>query len=138
MWAVDTNVLVRYYTADDPLQHAVAVSWLKAHAPCRVPITVVLELHWVLASAYAMSAARTAAVFRHLLDSPAFKIESPHAVERALEATVGGLEFPDAVHWALAHDCEGIATFDDRGFARKAGRMKLHPPVVMPVAGSGG
>lgn len=132
MWAVDTNVLVRYYTADDPAQSAEAVRWLKAHTPCRVPISVVLELHWVLTSAYAMSAATTANVFRHLLGSPAFKVELSQSVERALQATTGGLDFPDALHWALAYDCEGIATFDDRGFARKAKRMNLRPPVVMP------
>jgi len=133
MWAVDTNLLIRYYTADDPVQTATALAWLKTHAPCRVPITVVLEMYWVLESAYEMPADRIASVLQHLLDSPAFELESPRAVLRALEATAGGLEFPDALHWALAHDCEGLATFDDRGFARKARRMKLVPPVIIPA-----
>lgn len=43
-----------------------------------------------------------------------------------------GIEFSDALHWALSYACEGLATFDDRGFARKAKKLGLKPAVVMP------
>ena len=50
MKAIDTNVLVRYYTADDAKQHAAAVAALKGEEALFVPKTVVQELWWALDS----------------------------------------------------------------------------------------
>ena len=132
MWAVDTNLLVRYYTRDDAKQAARAKKWMARHLPCFVPISVVLELHWVLESAYGMKPKQTLSVMQHLANSPAFQVESGLAVQRAISAAEHGLAFDDALHWALSYACEGIATFDDRGFARKARKLGMRPPVAIP------
>ena len=52
MRAIDTNVLVRALVQDDPAQSQRALALLKDH-PAYVPVTVVLELEWVLRSRYA-------------------------------------------------------------------------------------
>lgn len=132
MWAVDTNLLVRYYTRDDEKQSLRALTWLQAQAPCFVPVTVVQELYWVLASAYDMPRAKVLKVIAHLNGSPAFAVESSAEVHRALQAATRGLDFADALHWALSHGCEGVVTFDDRGFARKAKKLGLKPVVALP------
>lgn len=132
MWAVDTNLLVRYYTQDDARQTQRALAWLQTHTPCFVPITVVQELYWVLENSYDMLPKQVLTVLQHLSGSPAFALESPAAVQQALQISTQGLEFPDALHWALSQACEGLATFDDRRFARKAAKLGLKPAVVLP------
>lgn len=132
MWAADTNLLVRYYTRDDPEQSRRALAWLQGHVPCFVPTSVVLELYWVLESSYAMPAAKVLTVLDHLCRSPAFVLEAPAAVQRAVAVAQQGLEFADALHWALSGTCEGLATFDDRGFVRKAKKLGLKPVVALP------
>ena len=132
MWAADTNLLVRYYTKDDEKQTRRALTWLQEHAPCFVPVSVVLELYWVLENSYGMAPKQVLGVLQHLCHSPAFELESSPAVQRALQAALQGIEFPNALHWALSHACEGLATFDDRGFARKATKLGLKPGVVLP------
>jgi predicted nucleic-acid-binding protein len=49
MLAVDTNVVVRYLTADDPEQFARAVAVVEG-AETFVSLTVLLETEWVLRS----------------------------------------------------------------------------------------
>lgn len=132
MWAADTNVLVRYYTQDDAAQTSRALAWLHRHAPCFVPVSVVLELYWVLENSYESPVDKVLAALHHLAHSPAFQVESAGAVQQALGAAARGIEFPDALHWALSRDCDGLATFDDKGFARKAKKLGLTPVVQLP------
>ena len=56
MRAVDTNVLVRALTQDDPAQAKRALAFMSAHQVF-VPVTVVLELEWVLRSRYGFAPA---------------------------------------------------------------------------------
>jgi len=51
------------------------------------------------------------------------------AVGRALDLYIAGLDFADALHHASYFECESMATFDDRKFARRAGRLGLTPTV---------
>jgi predicted nucleic-acid-binding protein len=48
--ALDTNVLVRLLVNDDPAQAELAAACIDASVGCFVPITVALELEWVLRS----------------------------------------------------------------------------------------
>ena len=59
--ALDTNVLVRLLVNDYPAQAEQAAALIDASAACFVPITVALELEWVLRGAYKL---RRAAVIR--------------------------------------------------------------------------
>lgn len=131
MWATDTNLLVRYYTQDDPAQARRALAWLENNAPCFVPLSVVQELYWVLENCYEMAASNVLSVVDHLCSSPAFVVESGAMVRRAIQVARQGVEFSDALHWALSGACEGLATFDDRRFARKAKKLALQPIVVV-------
>ena len=44
-----------------------------------------------------------------------------------------GLDFDDALHHASCRACEAIASFDDRGFARRIRQLNLSPRVVIPT-----
>jgi len=134
MWAVDTNILVRHYTQDDPKQSRLATNWLERHAPCFVSLTVVLEFYWVLESAYELPTQQVLTVIADLVHSPAFEVESRLTIQKALAIAQQGIEFSDALHWASSTACEGFASFDDRGFVRKAKRLGLKPVVALPSA----
>ena len=54
------------------------------------------------------------------------------AVERALQNLQAGLDFADALQHASYAACERVASFDDRKFARRAGKRGLLPAVVIP------
>lgn len=44
----------------------------------------------------------------------------------------GGLDFADALHHAHYQDCEAMASFDDRKFARRVKHLGLAPRIIIP------
>lgn len=118
MLAVDTNVLVRFITADDARQSAKARA-LVANNEIFIATTVLLETEWVLRSAYQFAASDVSNALTKLAGLPSVKLENPKAASQALEWMKGGMDFADALHLASAAQCEGFVTFDN-GFARKA------------------
>ena len=134
MIALDTNVIARFYVDDpsDPqaaAQRPIARGIFEESTALFVPATVILELEWVLRAFYGFSAAQFAKVVTHLAGLPHVTLESAPTVLAALDAHVGGLDFADALHLGCSSSCEAMVSFDDRGFARKAARLKLQPPV---------
>jgi predicted nucleic-acid-binding protein len=135
---LDTNVLARYYVEDDSdaeatQQHEAARRLIESGKPLMVCKSVLLELEWVMQGYYGFSAAEIASAINHLLSMPQVVVEDREAVEQALAHAAGGLELADALHLASYRECVGVASFDDRKFARRAKRMGLMPKVVIPV-----
>ena len=137
MIALDTNILARYYVVDaadaeSARQHAQVVKALSGRERFFVPKTVLLELEWVLRGFYDQAREDILRVFDHLMAMPMVRIEDESVVTAAIDGYRAGLDFADALHHASAHGCERFLTFDDRGFARPAARIKLKPAVVIP------
>ena len=120
MIAIDTNVVVRLLTNDDPAQAARAADLL-ARERVLVPKTVLLETEWVLRYSYELPQPVVLAAFRKLLGLPQVVAEDAMAISRALELYEGGMDFADALHLASARDATAFATFDTR-LAKRAGR----------------
>lgn len=133
MRAVDTNILARYYLHDDPAQARIAVRILAAGG-VYVPKTVVLELEWVLHSVAEQPANKVADCVAHLAALPGVTIEDHDQVEAALRHYRRGIDFADALHLAASQACSELLTFDDRGYARRAAKLRLKPPVRVPAA----
>ena len=137
MIGLDTNVLARYYVDDasDPeakKQRLAARRLIESGQALMVCKTVVLELEWVLRGYYGFEPAEVAAVLGHLLSMAHVAVEDRAVVERALQNLQAGLDFADALHHASYAACERVASFDDRKFARRAGKLGLLPAVVIP------
>ncbi len=135
---IDTNVLVRYFVApgDDPgeqQQCTQARALIDAGQPLMVCKTVLLELEWVLRGFYRYPRADIARALGWLANQAHIEIEERAAVERALANYAAGFDFADALHHASYAACSRVVSFDDRGFARRAERLKLQPPVKLPV-----
>jgi predicted nucleic-acid-binding protein len=134
---LDTNILARYYVADDvdaqgQRQREQARRLFESGQPLAVCKTVLLELEWVLRGYYGFERAEVARVYAHLLAQPHIHVEDGAAVRKAVESHGLGLDFADALHHASYAHCAMIASFDDRGFARKTERLKLQPKVSVP------
>jgi predicted nucleic acid-binding protein len=127
MIALDTNVLVRYLLNDDEAQAAEAERLLDSGEALQVPITVWLELAWVLES-YDCSTEEIVRALRHLLGLPTLHTSDTVALLRTLEWFESGMDFADAFHLALASRAQLFATFD-LDLARKAEKFGAHPPV---------
>jgi predicted nucleic-acid-binding protein len=136
MIAVDTNLLARFY-CDDPSdaeaarQRPIARRVLLESPSIFVPLSVVLELEWVMRGFYGLEADSFCLAVDHLLGMPHITVERWEAVKDATDLHRRGLDFADALHWASSRHCERFLTFDDRRLARKARRAGLKPPVTL-------
>ena len=129
MRAVDTNVLVRALVQDDPAQARRAQACLSAQ-PVYVPITVILELEWVLHSRYGYSPKAIADAMEKLAILENAVVGEQAAVVAAARKLRQGWDFADALHHSLAAGCDDFATFDTT-LSRRAGRDdSTSPPVI--------
>ncbi len=120
MRGLDTNILVRYITRDDPSQFAVA-SELIEQAELQgerlyVNTVVLSELTWVLrGSRYRYPRSAIAETIEKLLGIPLFELQSRDQVLAAVaEYRVGEADFADYLigQQNLAAGCKDTATFD--------------------------
>ena len=132
MRAVDTNILARFYLRDDAAQGRIAASVLAA-GDVFVPKTVILELEWVLRYVADQPGSKVIECLAHLIALPGITVEDRDEIETALSDCRSGLDFADALHLAASSACSELLTFDDRGYARRAKKLRLKPPVQVPT-----
>ena len=130
MTAVDTNVLVRIITNDDRTEAVRAAAFLRGQERVFIAKTVLLELEWVLRSAYRIEQAEIFSALRRITEIANAEIEDEAVVLQAMEWFGKGMDFADALHLASAGSDNEFATFD-RGLRRKA--LRLHLPKVVFV-----
>ena len=131
MRAVDTDVLARFYLRDDATQGRIAAEVLSG-GDVFVPKTVILELEWVLRYVADQPEAKVIECLAHLIALPGVTIEDRDEIETALGHCRHGIDFADALHLAASKACTELLTFDDRGYARRAKRLRLKPQVLVP------
>jgi predicted nucleic-acid-binding protein len=119
--AVDTNVLVRLLTADEPEQ-ARRSSELFARNRVFIPKTVVLETEWVLRYAYGFEPEAIVTGLRNLFGLSNVDIEDLPAVKQALDWHAQGVDFADGLHLASSASARQFATFD-RALVKAAKRI---------------
>ena len=128
MIAVDTNVIVRLYVDsvnanESEVQRKKVLALFKSETTIYVPITVVLELAWVLQSFYEFSAQDLRDVLAHLTGLPNVEVERWADVNTAAELACQGLDIADALHALLSSHAEEFVTFDDKKLVRRAKRL---------------
>lgn len=126
MTGLDTNVLVRYIMQDDARQSALAtrlVESLEADAPGFVSLVSVVELAWVLGSAYGLDRTQLVEAFEGLLRTKELVVDRAETVWKALRVFQGGnADFADCLieRSAAAAGCERTMSFD-RGAIKGCG-----------------
>ncbi|MEM6532602.1 MAG: type II toxin-antitoxin system VapC family toxin [Myxococcota bacterium] len=123
MIALDTNVLVRLVTQDDPRQVKAAKKRLGGQ-PVFVAKTVVLELAWVLESVYELDRDAVHRALDFVARLSRAQLEDSAAVRTALDAYRQGADFADALHVASSPSDAVFVTFD-RALTKRFERAQL-------------
>lgn len=131
MIAVDTNVLVRLLTGDEPKQ-AAAARRLFASQPIWIAKTVLLETGWVLRSLYGFEQSAIREAFTKLLGLKNVKAEDESSVAAALALVAHDVEFADAMHLGSRPPGAQFVSFD-RSFVQRAKRAGAPDISVVPV-----
>ena len=124
MIALDTSVLVRFLTDDDPQQARItrpAMSELSEEEPGFICREVVLELAWVLERAYGVKPSRIADALDGLIATREIVVETADDIASAIAAwRDSGAGLGDRMILAAAQraGAEAVVTFD-----RKAARI---------------
>jgi predicted nucleic-acid-binding protein len=127
---LDTNVLLRFFLQDDPLQSPMAdriIGSLTLKEPGWVGAAAVLELVWVMSSQNRIGRTGIAAILGQLLTRDEIVIEQADVVQNALQLyRKGNTEFSDCLiaSSAKAAGCSRTVTFD-RKAARDAGMQLI-------------
>ncbi|AOI75031.1 MULTISPECIES: PIN domain-containing protein [unclassified Burkholderia] len=121
MPSLDTNILVRWLTNDDVDQVAHVRELFAASAgqadAFYIPVTVMLELEWVLRSRYKFDRQQILTALTALLETRELSFEAEGALERALHMyREHGGDFADCLHvgQASAASRAPLLTFDER------------------------
>jgi predicted nucleic-acid-binding protein len=109
--AIDTNVLVRAFVNDDTAQSARAVVLL-TEADIYIPVTVMLELEWVLRSRYAFAPKVIAQAIAKIVALGNVVVGERTAVLSAAARAAQGWNFADALHVALSAGCDDFTTLN--------------------------
>ncbi len=123
MTAVNTNVVVRLLTADDPKQAAAAKSLFRTQA-IWIAKTVLLETGWVLRSLYGYEDSAIREAFIKLLGLKNVRVEDELSVAAALALTAQGIDLADALHLSSRPPGAAFVSFD-RSFIRRAKRASV-------------
>ena len=114
MLAVDTNVLLRLITRDDPKQVAAAEAFVAKGA--WISQMVLAETTWVLSAAYELPAAKIAVAVEMLLNHRELAVQDPDVVAAALAnfRAKPALGFSDCLVLEIARKAGHLplATFD--------------------------
>ncbi len=131
MIGLDTNVLVRYVTQDDPAQSARAARLIEdrcsQECPGYVSVVVLCELVWVLSSGYGYGRDDIARLLRGILTTSALAVEESERVWNALRRyEQGKAGFADCLIGCACRDAGATPVFT---FDRLAAAEPLFAPV---------
>lgn len=123
MVVVDTNLLVRYLTLDDP-EKAKAVELLfdrasKGEIYILLPAVVIAELVWVLESFYKMKAAEISELIEAILNTPGFEVQEREILLSTIKTyNERGIDLVDAwiIEFAKEKGISTIYSFDKKHF----------------------
>lgn len=132
MIGVDTNILVRYFTQDDPQQSQIVETlfdqYLNKSQSIFINNIVMCELIWVLDSGYKYSKSQITKTIMQILSTKEFAFEHHSLLWLALESyESSNVDFSDALIAQLnkSHKCSMTYTFDKQAL-KLEGFSDLH------------
>jgi len=129
--ALDTNILIRLLTKDDPDQTALAERLLQkaadAEEPCFISDPVLCEVEWVLESSYGAKRGDILAAMQELLGGDLFVFEDREVLRQAIVTyQESKADFSDCLIGAKARARGARTTYTfERVLAREQGFTRL-------------
>ncbi len=113
MKAVDTNILVRWITRDDPVQSPIADRVMAE--PNYVSVPVLLELAWTLGGApFRFERHAIVAALRLVLATSTITIAQEDGVLWAIERFAAGADIADMLHIVAGRGSDSFVSFEKR------------------------
>lgn len=135
MNTLDTNVLVRFFAVfpddDEQTMTQRRIANYLILQPSFVPITITLELVWVLERVYKFDRQEIFEGLTMLLSFKHFFIENADIVAQACKYYVQGMDFADALHLLKSDNVENFYTFDKR-FIKKSTALNTPLKAIHP------
>lgn len=129
MRSIDTNIVVRWITRDDPLQTPIADAILQT--PVFVSLTVLVEVAWVLGSrAYRYTPQMVHAAIETLLALDTVSVDPEGWVRWALQRQALGADLPDMLHIVASRPAQSFVSFEKR----LRGHAGERPPIPVERA----
>lgn len=126
MKAVDTNILVRWITRDDPVQAPLAD--IVMGTPVFVSHTVLIELVWTLrGKTYRFERSDTADVLDGIVALATTTTPFEEGVRWAIDRFAAGADFADMIHLIGSRGADHFVTFERR-LSQQAG-----PDTPLPI-----
>jgi predicted nucleic-acid-binding protein len=126
--AADTNLLLRYVLADDPVQYKQALEMMERAEVVAVTTVALCELVWVLRSSYGVSRENIAATIAGLGETSKIVMDRA-AVDAGLVMLRAGADFADGViayegRWLggdtfVSFDGKAVAAVTEQGMKAK-------------------
>lgn len=129
MIGLDTNILVRYFAQDDPVQSPKATSCIESltqDSPGLVSTTALVEMFWVLRSCYGMPKDEILLLLEGMLRTKSLIVQQSATVWKSVLAfRRSNADFEDCLIQASCEDsgCKYTLTFDQS--AVKTAGMRL-------------
>lgn len=130
MKGLDTNILIRFLTGDDEKQAKIVYEIFKQtenqQTELFIPLLVILEMIWVLESAYKISRIEILKAIKDLLFMPILKFEQRTCLQQLVhEGRLNNYDLSDLLIALSAKEqnCETVLTFDKK--AAKSPLFKL-------------
>jgi len=127
---VDSNVFLRFFAMDDPVQHEKAAQLFCRAASGKISLVagppVLFEVAWTLRAAYQLPRAKVLDVLSSIAALPGLKLLDAEIVAEAIAlARHTHTDFADAyiVAAALASGADEIASFNRAHFERLAAKL---------------
>jgi predicted nucleic-acid-binding protein len=118
---LDTNVLLRFLTEDDPKHTPIAQKWIREAISREEKIflsgTVLCEVVWVLSRSYKFTKAQLLATLEELLSTTHVDVEDHEVSWNAVhDYAFSNADFADCLirRKALAAGCSEVKTFDQK------------------------
>lgn len=129
MIGIDSNVIIRHLTDDDPDQVDKARALLRSLSvtqPGFLTVVGIAEIYWTLRRLYKFDRSAVIAQLEQLISARELVIERQDVVRQALRSAAAGADLGDALIAAISADagCERTMTFD-RGAVRNAGMQLI-------------
>jgi predicted nucleic-acid-binding protein len=129
MIGIDSNVLLRLLTADDPQQHQAALVFFNQRSsasPAFVSAVTLAETVWVLRRSYRFTQEEIRSSLSRVLDSDDFIVEARESVEFIQQEGANPIHLGDylVAHLCKKAGCARIVTFDQRA-AKSVPAMEL-------------
>ena len=119
MRALDTNVLIRYLTADDRSQFEISDRLIQdcrdAKEPLFLAVIVICEVVWVLERSYGQPKSAIVTVLEQIVQTDQFRIEQEEIIRRSVASyRTGRGSFADYVIAEVSRSagCRDVVTFD--------------------------